>query len=257
MSDVGVRLADLEIRTASRPLVHGLSLGWDVGERIALLGASGSGKTLTARALVGLVDIDPGVVSAELQVRTEDGTVYRPYAECLAAGRRPRDRAFAPLRGRVLGYMPQHAASALDPLRRVGEQVRGDAVGWLAQVGLHATVAKAWPHELSGGMATRALLAATLASGARLLIADEPTTGLDPLARVLVLDVLRGLSDAGVGVLLVTHELRQAASWAHRAVVLHQGTVAEVLEGAALRAGSADSTAARRLVYAAGLSGGP
>jgi peptide/nickel transport system ATP-binding protein len=246
-------MADLEIRVGSRPLVHGVSLSWSAAERVALLGASGSGKTLTARALVGLVDLEPGVVSGELQVRAEDGTVHRPYAS-VPATRAARDCAFQPLRGRVLGYMPQHARSALDPLRRVGAQIRGDAPGWLARVGLHAAVATSWPHELSGGMATRALLAAVLASGASLLVCDEPTTGLDPVARVLVLDVLRDLSESGIGVLLVTHELRQAAAWAHSAVVLHQGGVAETLDGAALRAGAVGSTAARRLVDAAGLA---
>ncbi len=255
MTAVALRMTGLDIHVQSRPLVRGVSISLAAGERVALLGASGSGKTLTARALVGLVDLQPGVVEADLQIRLADGSHVRPYLGQSGADRATRDRRFASLRGRVLGYMPQHARLALDPFRRVGAQTSesGDAVRWLERVGLHACVARAWPHELSGGMATRALLAGALSAGAQLLIADEPTTGLDPLARVLVLDVLRSVSEEGVGVLLVTHELRQAATWAHRAVVLHQGAVAETLEGADLRAGAAGSTAAKRLVDAAGI----
>jgi len=235
-------LSGLTIQSDGVTLVDQVGLTVRPGEIVALIGASGSGKTLTCRALLGLVDLDPGVVSANLHVADADHE-WTPYAGLSGAGRRARDRAFRSLRGRILGYLPQGAPAALDPVVRVGTQLQrtaelgqgGMVTSWLERAGFDAEQARAlpqlWPHELSGGMAQRVVIAQALARGSRILVADEPTTGLDaPLQRRL-LESLRALADDGLAVLIVTHDLRMASPVADRMIVLDGGRTAEVWSG--------------------------
>lgn len=252
-------VTDLEIRAGARVLVRHGGLGVEAGEVVALVGRSGSGKTLTARALLGLVDVRPGVVRGRIEVRAGDAT-HRPAGAWHGGGRSVRDRAFRALRGRWISYMPQGAVGALDPLwtvgRQVGRSAGGDPLPWLGRAGFpasdRAAVAALYPHELSGGMAQRAVLAQCLARGSRYLIADEPTSGLDPEVRVEITAELRRLAGAGVGLLVVTHDLRALPHLADRVLVLDGGDLVDELGPDALsREELPPSAAARRLVEGA------
>ncbi|MED5374402.1 MAG: ATP-binding cassette domain-containing protein [Myxococcota bacterium] len=235
MSD-RVRLTGLEIRAGQRALVDGMSLELRPGQVTALVGASGSGKSLSAKALLGMVqDIQPGVVRCELEI-THGGQVHRPYAAP------DPQRAFAPLRGGVLGWLPQDARASLDPLQRVGRQIQGclrlsgaseqRPQAWLERVGLVSSTAERWPHELSGGMAQRVGIAMALARGSTFLVVDEPTTGLDPSVREGILQELLATKEAGVGMLFITHDLRLVPRLADRLLVMHRGQLLETLESA-------------------------
>lgn len=243
MADARLELAALEIRAGDRILVADARLSVRAGECVALVGPSGSGKTLTVRALLGMVNTRPGVTRAELRI-TADGRTIAPYTD-----------GFDGVRGAILGYLPQDGRAALDPLLRVGRQVAdagGDPDRCLARAGFRdpAAVAGCWPHELSGGMAQRAALAVALARGSRILLADEPTNGLDPTVQSLVLEDLRRQVDAGLGVLLVTHDLRALSGCADRVVCMDGGRVVEDVPIAALLRGEMASEPARRLLDA-------
>lgn len=254
-------LRQLVVRAGDRTLVDGVDLRLAPGELVGLVGASGSGKTLTCRALLGLVDLVPGVVSADLVVPTPGGP-RQPYAACHGAGRRRRDRAFRGVRGDVVGFLPQQAAAALDPLLRVGAQValaaslsgRGpsDPAAWLVRAGFPgddaARVAELWPHQLSGGMAQRVVIAQALARGSSFLVADEPTTGLDAPIRQRLVRALRQLADDGLGVLMVTHDLALLAGVADRVQLMDAGRIVEHWDGPPQ---AATSEPGRRLLAAA------
>jgi peptide/nickel transport system ATP-binding protein len=245
-------LTGLTVRAGQQALVQDVDLTLEGGEILALVGASGSGKTLTARSLLGLPGPQPGVVAAHLEIQVGE-TVHRPYeglAEAVAAGRcwrywRRAQPAWAAVRGQVVGYMAQDARGALDPLWSVERQLReavalgpagGTPVSWLARAGFACPeeVLALFPHELSGGMAQRVAIALTLARGSRFLIADEPTTGLDPTVQEAILAELRATARAGIGVLLITHDLRIVPRLARRVQIMHAGRTVEVLTSDAL-----------------------
>ncbi len=230
----GIALDGLSVAAGERTLLRGVSLSIRAGELVALVGGSGSGKTLTARALLGMLDFQPGVRAGALRVRA-GGLEHRPYA---AGDRRAVERAFRSLRGGILGYLPQDARGSLDPLRRVGRQVSSclrlagaaaDPRDILSRAGFGDPdrVARLYPHELSGGMAQRASIAMALARGSRFLVADEPTTGLDPTVAQAILGELAGLKSRGVGVLFITHDLRLLPQLADRVLVMSRGELAE------------------------------
>ena len=221
-----IRLRDLEIRAGEAVLVRGASLDVAPGELVALVGASGSGKTMTARALLGLTRVEPGVTGGELEVTLDSGVV------------RPFEQGFGGLYGTALGYLPQDARGGLDPLWTIGKLVAEclelagrplEVEPWLRRAGFMrpVRVAGLYPHELSGGMAQRASIACALARGARFLVADEPTTGLDPTVQEAILRELAGLAAEGIGVLLITHDLRVVRRHAHRVLVMHEGAIVE------------------------------
>lgn len=217
----------LVVRAGDRTLIDGVDLRLQGGELVALVGPSGSGKTVTARALLGLLPFAPGRVAGDVALRW-DGNEAHPVTE----------RDWRPLRGAVVGMLWQDARAALDPLRAVGRQVTEaarlahapeDPIPWLARAGFPApdAVARLHPHELSGGMAQRAAIAVALARRSRFLVADEPTTGLDPSVQRATLAQLRSLCDAGVGVLFITHDLRLLPGFADRVLVMESGRVVE------------------------------
>ena len=257
-----VVLRGLTIEVGDRRLVDEVGLQVHSGQVVGLVGSSGSGKTLTARALLGLVDLEPGVVRADLRVQWE-GQRFHPY-EGRPRTRRERARAFASLRGDVLGYLPQDAPRTLDPLSTVAAQLARvarlgrapeRALGaWLEAAGFTAAHAEEvlplYPHELSGGMGQRVAIALALARGSRFLIVDEPTTGLDAPVQHRLLQHLRALAHEGLGVVVVTHDLRWLGEVADAVVVLDQGRRVEALTSEALTSGQADSGAARRLLDA-------
>ncbi|MFK7930899.1 MAG: ATP-binding cassette domain-containing protein [Myxococcota bacterium] len=255
-----IELTGLRISAGSSELVHGVDLDLRGGELVGLVGRSGSGKSLTARSLLGMLDMQPGVTAADLLVHCA-GVDTRPYATCLGRARKHRERAFSTVRGRLIGYLPQDARAALDPLARAGAQVSAaarlgghsnDPCPWLLRAGLPNAerVARLYPHELSGGMAQRVVIAQALARGSRFLLADEPTSALDPTVQHAILTELRALCDHGIGVLLITHDLRVLPGLAHRVLIMHEGAVAETTTPSELVAGNLMSEAGRSLVAA-------
>ncbi len=218
-------------RTTVRP-VDGVSLALAKGQALALVGESGCGKSLTALALLGLAPA-PG--------RILRGAVLLGGTDLLALPERRR-REF---RGRRIGYVPQEAGGALDPVLTVGAQLgealrvhrarrgpdaRGRAAALLAEVGLPdpGTSLHRYPHELSGGMRQRVLIALALAGEPEVLIADEPTTALDVTVQAQILELLGALRESrGMGLLLVTHDLGLVAGHADRVAVMYAGRIVE------------------------------
>ncbi|MGW2095592.1 dipeptide ABC transporter ATP-binding protein [Promicromonospora sukumoe] len=224
-------LRHLTVRTRSgRPLLTDVSLRVAAGERVGLIGESGSGKTMTALAALGLL---PDGVSATGHVGLAgvDGNL-------LDRG----ERSMARLRGQEISMVFQEPMTALNPLMRVGRQVAETmtvhgvapgtasrrAAGLLAEVGLPDGAARRYPHELSGGQRQRVVLATALANDPAVLVADEPTTALDVTVQRQVLDLMtRLVSDRGAGLLFITHDLAVVSQVCERVVVLLDGVVVE------------------------------
>jgi len=233
---------------------------------LALVGHSGSGKTLTARSLLGLVDLTPGVVEAHLVIEV-GGERWAPYSTCLGKGRTERATAFKDIRGSLIGYLPQDSRASLDPLWTVGDLVRmsvaarhsatgsshdADPATWLTRAGFARpeTVLHLYHHQLSGGMAQRVAIAQSLARGSRFVIADEPTTGVDPTVQVEILRELRRLADDGFGVLLITHDLRILPGLARSVLLMDNGRMVEEIEAEQLMQGDLATEAGQRLIAA-------
>ena len=215
-----------QARQVNMPVLNDLSLSVRAGELVAVVGASGSGKTLLADAILGLFAPNARV----------EGSIHFAGRPLGAAG-------IAGLRGQGVSLVPQSVTS-LDPLMRVGEQVVGACgrgrVGrarrrertarmrtLFRELGLDGSVERMFPHELSGGMARRVLVASALIDDPRLIVADEPTPGLDMELAVRALGDLRAFADAGGAVLLITHDLELALSVADRVAVFRDGRVVE------------------------------
>ena len=213
--------------------VDGVDLRVAEGEILGLVGESGCGKSLTALALLGLVP-PPG--------RIRSGSVRLEGEDLLQLEERERRR----MRGAGLAYVPQEPGPALNPVLRIGTQIadvvrahhdvtraeaRAEAVRALDRVGMPDARRRvnAYPHELSGGMKQRALIALALAAGPRVLLADEPTTAVDVTLQAGLLALLRSLVDAGEvgGVLLITHDLAVVASACDRVAVMYAGRIVE------------------------------
>ncbi len=215
-------------------------VGFEVapGECVGLIGESGSGKTMIARSLLGLLP-GGGVVTAGSAV-FRDRTGSSP----VDLARLP-EREFAGIRGRRIGLVSQEPAGGLDPSFRVGSQLaevirRHEPMSrrqaWARALELLATVrlgepervARQYPHELSGGMAQRVSIALALAGNPSLLVADEPTTALDVTVQAEILALLRDLQvRLGMAVILVTHDWGVLADLCDRAVVVYAGQVVE------------------------------
>lgn len=223
-------------RRAYHDVLRDLTLSVHEGEILALVGASGSGKSVLADALMGLFDAN-AVASGEMWF---DGSLVTPGD-------------LGNLRGHGISLVPQ-GVSSLDPLMRAGEQVRGEARGadrrarkedarrrmvrqreLFEAYGLASEVERMYPHELSGGMARRVLLMCALMEEPRLLIADEPTPGMDDESAAVAAHDLRAFAQDGGGVLLITHDLDFALSVADRLAVFREGTVVEETSAAAFR----------------------
>jgi peptide/nickel transport system ATP-binding protein len=213
-------------------VVHGLSFSVAPGEVVALVGESGSGKTTTAQAVIGLL-ADNG--------RREQGSIRLQGTEVSdwSAAR------WNSIRGRVLSLVPQDPTTSLNPVRTVGDQVgeilrihglrdrsaiEARVIDLLTRVGLSqpALRARQYPHELSGGMRQRVLIAIAIALRPALIIADEPTSALDVTVQRRILDLIDELRrETGTAVLLVTHDLGVAADRAHRLIVMQDGRIQE------------------------------
>ena len=212
-------------------VVQNLNISVHAGEIVAIVGASGSGKTLLADCVMGL---------------------YEPNAlvrgEIWFDGQRMDAASLARARGRGIALVPQ-SVSHLDPLMRVGRQVEECAAGagrslrmkergerrgrskrraeLFERYGLDERVSRMYPHELSGGMARRVLLCCALMDDPKVIIADEPTPGLDLDLAVKALDDFRAFANEGGGVMLITHDIELALRVADRIAVFKDGTIVE------------------------------
>ncbi|HMN85777.1 MAG TPA: ABC transporter ATP-binding protein [Bauldia sp.] len=235
-----VAIEGLSIRFGSpgaAPTVDAVDLAIGRGEIVALVGESGSGKSLLAHTIAGILTPAAFVTAKRL----------------VFGGVDLRDRrAAAELRGREIGTVFQNPRSALNPVRSVGRQIadvirehrglRGvrldEAVnGALVAVRIPDPAARAgaYPGELSGGMCQRVMIAMALAGNPSLLIADEPTTGLDTTTQAAILDLIVGHARARrMATLLITHDLGLARAYAERIVVMHAGQVVEAAATPAL-----------------------
>nr|WP_272212969.1 ATP-binding cassette domain-containing protein [Marinicella sp. W31]MDC2878903.1 ATP-binding cassette domain-containing protein [Marinicella sp. W31] len=212
------------------PILKRISFSLKCGEVVALIGASGGGKSLIAHALFGIL---PPNALIRGDIRFD--------------GQRVDDGSRPSLLGRRMALVPQ-SISHLDPLARCFQQLRWAArraglrvndaalVAMLTHFGLDARAAQAFPHQLSGGMARRMLMAIATVGNPDLIVADEPTSGLDDDNAAIVLSKLKSMADAGKGVLLITHSLATALAYADSVCLVRQGRVegverAEAFEG--------------------------
>ena len=222
--------------------VRGISFSIAPGECVAIVGESGSGKSVTARALVGLAGPDAEVSADALTLAGHDA---RDYAE----------RDWRRVRGGFAGLVLQDALVSLDPLRPVGAEIgevlrehgvgtrhdRDDRVRTLltdVHVPEPGRRARQYPHQLSGGLRQRALIASAIAASPPLLIADEPTTALDVTVQARILGLLGELREAGRTLLLISHDLAVVARLADRVLVMKDGRIVESGPAGLLRSGA-------------------
>jgi ABC-type dipeptide/oligopeptide/nickel transport system ATPase component len=220
---------EIPTRAGLAEVLRGVSFTVPEGEIFGLIGETGAGKSLTAWASVGMLQPPARVTRGQILL---DGVDLLKLSQAEANA----------VRGRRLGLIVQNPAMSLDPTRRVGAQIervirrhqnvsraeaRQRATAALRAVGVVGR-GDAYPHELSGGLAQRAMIAMAMVNAPRLLIADEPTTGLDATVQLQVLDTLADLARLEQSaVLLVTHDLGVVAQYCQRVAVMRDGTIVE------------------------------
>lgn len=227
-------ISNLSIRIGDRLIVDDITLAIRPGERVGLIGESGSGKSLTCMAVLGLLPAG-AIATGSIRVRGRE-----------VLGASPAD--LRQLRGRTVGCVFQEPQSALDPLMPIHRHLvagirahqplgrkaaMAKAIELAASVGLPdpETLVRRYPHELSGGQRQRVMIAMAMATKPALLLADEPTTALDVTVQARVLELMGELvTGSGAGSLLVTHDMAVAASQCDRVAVMQSGRIVE--EGA-------------------------
>lgn len=213
--------------------VDDVSFNLPAGETLGLVGESGCGKSMVARSILGLVPSPGRVVGGEVRL---DGRDLRTLG---ASGMRR-------VRGSEIGMVFQHASAGLNPVFRVGDQIaavarlhrglgraeaRREAVHLLGDLGITEPErrARAYPFELSGGMRQRVMIAVAVAGHPRLLIADEPTTALDPTVQAEICDLLRWIQgEFGMAILLISHDLGMVMDMSDHVMVMYAGRLVEV-----------------------------
>ena len=251
---LAVENLEVEFRTSAGPVmaVNGISFSLAAGEMVGLVGESGSGKSVTSRAIMGLLPPKTSTVRGSVRLGGDQLVGLR-------------EKQYRKIRGERVAMVFQDPLTALNPLYRAGEQV-AEALRFhfglsqskalarsrdlFADVGLPDpdAVVRQYPHELSGGMRQRVMIAMALACEPELLIADEPTTALDVTIQAQILELLRSLvADRGMALLLITHDLGVVRELCERALVLYAGRIAEV-------AGVEELFAAPNHPYTAGLA---
>jgi peptide/nickel transport system ATP-binding protein/oligopeptide transport system ATP-binding protein len=223
---------DLANRNLVARALNGVSFSVDEGEIVGLVGETGAGKSLTAMSIMGLLQPPAKIV---------EGSIRFGGTELVGL----KTEAYNRLRGLDMSMIVQSPVTSLDPLSRVGKHlVRvqrehrdiSHEAAWDAAEKMLATVGipaperrmRAWPHELSGGMAQRVLIATALLNEPRLIIADEPTTGLDVTVQAQILDLFRVLMRGrNMGAIVITHDLGIVAHYCTRMCVMFAGTIVE------------------------------
>ncbi len=213
--------------------VHGISFAIAAGEVLGVVGESGAGKSLTGAAVIGLID-PPGRISGG-EIRLAGRRIDRlPY------------EAMRKVRGREIGAVFQDPLTSLNPLYTVGRQLtetmrthlplsaaaaQARAIALLEEVGIPGAARRIdhFPHQFSGGMRQRVVIALALAANPRLIIADEPTTALDVSIQAQIIELLKRLArDHGTAVMLITHDMGVIAETADRVAVMYAGRIVEI-----------------------------
>jgi len=224
----------LEFATRKGPLVALDDISFEIarGEILGVVGESGAGKSLTGLAIMGLID-PPGAITAGSIELAGERIDHLPEIE------------MRKIRGPRIAMIFQDPLTSLDPLFRVGDQIvetirahstvsvaeaRQRAIGLLAEVGIPAPEKRidAWPHEFSGGMRQRVVIALALCAEPQLIVADEPTTALDVSVQAQIISLLKRLArERGLSVMLVTHDMGVIAETADRVAVMYAGRIVE------------------------------
>jgi peptide/nickel transport system ATP-binding protein len=237
-----LRVEDLRVRfpsrTGSTEVVRGISFSMG-RERLGIVGESGSGKSQTGRAILGLTP-EPGQATAQRLVF--DGVDLTTFSQA----------QWRTMRGKRISMIMQDPKFSLNPVMSIGQQLieacrihdklsksnaRTKSIEMLEAVKIRdaARVMGAYPHELSGGMGQRVMIAMMLVAEPQLLIADEPTSALDVTVKIEILKILDQLvSDHGMGLLLISHDLRLVSSFCDRILVLYAGMIVEEIKASDL-----------------------
>lgn len=228
-----LRVDDLSVGIGTVKPLHRVSLAVDRGEILGLVGESGSGKSLTALAIMGLLPLIGGRITGGRILF--DGTDLAKLSE----------RRLRALRGRKIALITQNPMTALDPVQRIGDQVdivarmhlgldrstaRARTADILTRLRIPeaATICQSYPHQLSGGMKQRIVIAMALAGEPDLIIADEPTTALDVTVQAQIVHILGMMvRERGLALILITHDMGVIAQACNKVVVLYAGSVAE------------------------------
>lgn len=224
---VSFRMYDNALGQRELKVISDLHLSVKPGEIVAIAGSSGSGKSLLASAILGILP-ENATVKGHLHYKGEELTWQRQAA----------------LRGTEIALVPQSVAY-LDPLMKVGKQVDGHRRPYptkerkkiFARFDLPEKTENLYPFQLSGGMARRALVSTALLSGAQLIIADEPTPGMSLNQALEALKMFRQMADEGKSVILITHDIDLAFSFADRVAVFYAGTTVEIAPAEDFRVG--------------------
>jgi oligopeptide/dipeptide ABC transporter ATP-binding protein len=234
MSLIDVEGLSIEYRTDVGPLraVDEIDFTIEPGETIGIVGESGCGKTTAAKSLLGMLDDNGEIVDGSIDYR--NGNDLSTYSEA----------EFREMRWEEISYIAQNAMNALDPVYRVGSQIievirhhedvskadaRQRAKGLLNDVGLDETVYSDYPHELSGGQRQRVIIALSLALDPALIIADEPTTGLDVVVQDAILSLIKDIQEeTGSSMVFITHDISAVAEIADRVAVMYGGRIVEL-----------------------------
>ncbi|WP_128561927.1 ABC transporter ATP-binding protein [Methylobacterium crusticola] len=237
MTEPVLSVRDLRVEFATRrgvlTAIDGVSFAIGRGEVLGVVGESGAGKSVTGSAVIGLIDPPGRIAGGEIRLGGERIDDLPP-------------EAMRRVRGRRIGMIFQDPLTSLNPLYRVGRQIeetirthtdlsaraaRQRAVDLLAEVGIPAPERRidGFPHEFSGGMRQRVVIALALAAEPELIIADEPTTALDVSVQAQIITLLKRLGrDHGTAVMLITHDMGVIAEAADRVAVMYAGRVAEI-----------------------------
>jgi peptide/nickel transport system ATP-binding protein len=236
MTEPLLRIEDLHVTFSTRrglvEAVRGVTLSLDPGEMLGLVGESGSGKSVTGFATTRLLDAAGRVTAGRILFRGQDITKIP-------------DSDVRMLHGAAMSMIFQNPRAALNPIRAIGQQI-ADAILSHKRMSKEQAAAEAlellravqirdperrmaaYPHELSGGMCQRVMIAIAISCAPKLLIADEPTTGLDVTTQKVVMDLLAGIAvERGMATILITHDLGLAARYCRRVVVMEQGRLVE------------------------------
>ncbi len=227
-----LEIRDLQIDFSGTRVVDGVSLTVEAGQTLCVVGESGCGKSVTALSIARLLPTPPA--------RYTGGEILLQHQNVLAMS----NAQLRAVRGGVVSYVFQDPGASLNPVLRVRTQILealrlhrpqqatdAEVVRWLGLVGIPAPERRAhdYPHQLSGGMQQRVMLAMALASAPKLLIADEPTTALDVTIQAQILELLRDLQkQLGMAILLITHNLGIVGDIADQLAVMYAGEIVEI-----------------------------